>query len=81
MSTYFASPTYFDFFDNLTSNFLMPLGAILMSLFVGWRLERARLGNELDLRDGALLGTWLVLLRYVAPVAILGILIIKWAPL
>ena len=81
MSTHFASPTYFDFFDNLTSNFLMPLGAILMSLFVGWRLERARLCNELDIRDGSLLGTWLVLLRYVAPAAILGILIIKWAPL
>lgn len=81
MSTYFASPTYFDFFDNLTSNFLMPLGAILMSLFVGWRLQRARLRQDLDLGDGALLGAWLVLLRYVAPIAILGILIIKWAPL
>lgn len=81
MSTFFDSPDYFAFFDNLTSNFLMPLGAILMSLFVGWRLERARLSNELDLRDGRLLGAWLVLLRYVVPIAILGILIIKWAPL
>ena len=81
MRTYLASPTYFDLFDNLTSNFLMPLGAILMSLFVGWRLERARLHDELAFSNEALLDTWLVLLRYVAPIAILGILIIKWAPL
>ena len=81
MSTYFDSPHYFAFFDNLTSNFLMPVGAILMSLFVGWRLERARLCHDLSVTDGALVGTWLVLLRYVAPIAILGILIIKWAPL
>ena len=43
MNTYLASPTYFDFFDNLTSNILMPIGAMLMALFVGWRIERARL--------------------------------------
>ena len=78
MQTHFASPTYFDFFDNLTSNFLMPVGSILMSLFVGWRLDRAHLSGELAIEDGRLLQTWLILLRYIAPLSIFGILIVKW---
>ncbi len=36
METHLKSPSYFDLLDNLASNFLMPVGAILMSLFVGW---------------------------------------------
>ena len=78
MSTYFASPTYFDFFDNLTSNILMPLGAMLMALFVGWRINRARLCNELAVEDGPLMAVWLVLLRFIAPLAVFGILMLKW---
>lgn len=78
MNTYLASPTYFDLFDNLTSNILMPIGAMLMALFVGWRLERALLCDELAIQDGGLLKTWLVLLRFVAPLAVLGILLLKW---
>ncbi len=73
-----ASPTYFDFFDNLTSNFLMPVGAILMSLFVGWRLDRAQLSGELAIKDGRLMQVWLMLLRYIVPLAIFGILLVKW---
>ncbi len=80
METHLKSPNYFDLLDNLTSNFLMPVGAILMSLFVGWRLERASLCNELAIPDGKLLNTWILLLRYVAPIAVFGILIIAWAP-
>ncbi len=76
--THLASPTYFDFFDNLTSNFLMPVGAILMSLFVGWRLDRAHLSGELAIKDGSLMHAWLILLRYIVPLAILGILLAKW---
>ncbi len=76
--THLASPTYFDFFDNLTSNFLMPVGAILMSIFVGWRLDRAHLSGELAIKDGNLMRVWLLLLRYIVPLAILGILLVKW---
>ena len=76
--THLASPTYFDFFDNLTSNFLMPVGAILMSIFVGWRLDRALLLGELGIEDGRLMQAWLILLRYIVPLAILGILLVKW---
>lgn len=78
MGTYLASPTYFDFFDNVTSNILMPIGAMLMALFVGWRLERALLCDELTIQEGCLLRTWLVLLRFVAPLAVFGILLLKW---
>ena len=78
MNTYLASPTYFDFFDNLTSNILMPIGAMLMALFVGWRIERARLCGELAIPDGSLMATWLVLLRFIAPFAVFGILMLKW---
>lgn len=31
---------YFDFLDKLASNYLLPLGALIISLFVGWKIDR-----------------------------------------
>lgn len=31
-----SQPSFFDFMDNLASNWMLPLGGLLISLFVGW---------------------------------------------
>jgi NSS family neurotransmitter:Na+ symporter len=64
----------FDLFDFLSSNILMPLGGILICLFVGWvyglpELEK-RLSNEGRLSNRGLIRAIFFLVRYVAPLFI-----------
>ena len=65
----------YDLIDYLTANLLMPIGGILIALFVGWRLKPAELIAELGMQNPIIFKTWFFLVRFVAPLAILGILI------
>jgi neurotransmitter:Na+ symporter, NSS family len=70
----FADKTFFDVMDFLSSNVLPPVGAVLTSVLVGWRLRRTIVDEEL--RDttpfAARVCVWL--LRYVCPIAIAAVL-------
>jgi neurotransmitter:Na+ symporter, NSS family len=59
-----------DLLDYLTANILLPLGGMLIALFVGWRMRAASLRDELRL-DGWPFALWHGLVRYVAPIAVL----------
>jgi neurotransmitter:Na+ symporter, NSS family len=64
----------FDAADYLVSNVLMPLGALLISIFVPMKIKKSVLYDELSLGGGFPLGLfqiWFFLIRYVAPIAIL----------
>ena len=72
--------TIFDFFDNLSSNVLMTLGRLLTVLFVGWRLKKTDIYDEFTnggtLRPNVrIFGVLWILIRYVAPVAVLAVFI------
>ncbi len=71
----FAGKTVFDLIDYFTANVMMPLGAILIALFVGWRMQPNVLDSELSFGSPWLFRTWIWTIRVVAPLAILGILI------
>jgi NSS family neurotransmitter:Na+ symporter len=65
--------TLFDALDNLTAKILMPVGAIFISLFVGWKLKKADLQRELSSNGKyktAYFSVFLFLVRFVAPIAI-----------
>jgi NSS family neurotransmitter:Na+ symporter len=69
----------FDLFDFLSSNVLLPLGGILICLFVGWvyglpELEK-RLSNDGALHNGALIKGIFFLVRFVAPISIAVVLL------
>ena len=67
--------TIYDLIDYFTANLMMPIGGILISVFVGWRLTPDTLADELTLQNPLLFRAWLFLVRFVAPLAILAILI------
>lgn len=73
-----AGNTVFNFLDRLSANFLMPLGALLIVVFVGWKMGREDVRDEFT-NGGALRGNGRVfglvyfLIRYVAPLAIIVI--------
>jgi NSS family neurotransmitter:Na+ symporter len=63
--------TAFDMLDYLTANIMLPLGGLLIALFAGWRMRRSSLLEELAIPDAWLFRLWYVLLRFVAPVAVI----------
>ena len=66
--------TIFDFLDHLCSDWLLPLGGLVFTLFVGWKMSKAAVRNEFT-NGGTvnvrLFGVIYFLMRYVAPVGIL----------
>ncbi|MCH2136937.1 MAG: sodium-dependent transporter [Phycisphaerales bacterium] len=69
--------SYFDTMDVLTSNWMLPLGGLLIAIYAGWIMP-ARLRNaELSDFSGPLAASWLVLVRYVAPVLVTIVLLDK----
>jgi NSS family neurotransmitter:Na+ symporter len=71
----FRDKTIFDLIDYLTANIFMPIGAILISLFVGWRLKTELLNSELEFVNRHFFQCWLILVRFLAPLAILVIFV------
>ena len=69
---------FFDLLDFVTAKIMLPLGGLLVCIFVGWYLKRSvsyeELTNGGKLKAG-LFNLYIFLLRYVAPVAIILIFI------
>lgn len=70
--------TVFDLFDFITANLLMPIGAIFFTLLIGWYLPKADVYDELS-NSGAikpkLFNIFYFIIRYIAPLALLVVLI------
>ncbi len=71
----FAGMTYYDLIDYFTANVMMPLGGILIALFVGWRLRPEMLADELSFGSPLLFRLWLWMIRIVAPVGIVAVMV------
>ena len=70
-----AGKTIFGLLDYFSSNLLMPLGGILMAVIAGWLIPGAACKTELNAGEGLHFGFWRFLIRYVAPLAVLGIFV------
>lgn len=68
------SLSIFDASDYLVSNILMPIGAVLIAIFVGFKMPREVLVAEI--KQGSHWGkrvfaTWFLLIKYVVPIAVI----------
>jgi NSS family neurotransmitter:Na+ symporter len=70
----FKASTIFDLTDFFASNVLLPVGALLTSLLVGWRLDRATIAGDFG-ANPRMRGFLLALLKYLCPLAIVGVLV------
>ncbi len=61
--------------DALTANVLLPLVCLLTALFVGWRLRPEILRLELSRESDIFFSLWRFLLRYIAPPAVLLVML------
>ncbi len=64
---------FFDAVDWLTANIMLPLGGLLIAIFVGWVMKDSHVRKELQMKNEALYLVWRVLIRIVAPIAVVVI--------
>jgi NSS family neurotransmitter:Na+ symporter len=75
-----AGKTLFEAVDFIAGNVLTPIGALLTCLLIGWRLDRAIFVTELRGTTPFVQRACRGLLRYVAPLAIGGVLLMALLP-
>ncbi len=63
--------TLFENLDHLSSNILLPLGGLFITIFAGWVMCKNSTAEELDIGTGAAYNWWRFLARWVAPAAVL----------
>ncbi len=73
----FIGATYYSIVDYVTADIMLPVGGILIAFFTGWLLDMKILQQELGWQlKGPWYQLWRFLLRFIAPIAILLILIV-----
>ena len=70
----FDGLTIYALIDYFTANLMMPIGGILIALFVGWRVQPEFVEENLAFGSPLIARTWLWTLRVVAPLAIFAVL-------
>ncbi len=71
---------FFESLDFLSTNLLLPIGGMLVALFVGWKMSDKQLTHDshahgLNIAPPGLLRLWRFVLRYIAPLAIAVVLV------
>jgi len=66
----FESRTIYDSMDFIMSAILLPIGAFLTAIFVGWVATRDGIRDQLGMGESAGYKLWRLLIRYVVPVAV-----------
>lgn len=67
------SGSIFNTLDFLTANIMLPLGGLLISLFVGWKLGYTRVRKQISELPTLLFNIWFIILRFIAPAGVLVI--------
>ena len=72
----FGSKNLFDWFDFVTAAILMPIGGIFIAIFVGYIMDKQVIREALIPYMGEMFfSIWLFIIRYVAPLAVLIIML------
>ena len=72
----FGSKNLFDWFDFVTAAILMPLGGILIAIFVGYVMNKQLIRDTLvPFMGETLFRIWLIMIKYVSPIAVLIIML------
>ncbi len=72
----FFGKTFFDSLDFLTANILLPLGGLLIALFVGWFMREALVRDELlgNAAPPMSYRLWRLVIAYLSPLLVLAIM-------
>ena len=65
------SGSIFNTLDFLTANIMLPLGGLLISIFVGWKLGYTRVRKQISELPVLLFNLWFIVLRFIAPAGVI----------
>ncbi len=74
----FGDMTFFDFMDKFSANILLPIGALLIVIFVAWKMKKESFYDEITNQNTlkiAVKGFVFFIIKYVAPLVIIVIFI------
>ena len=69
-----AEMGFFDLFDWFSTNYMLPIGGLFTCLFIAWAVKDSIRRDEFGIK-GVLYAVWLLILRFVTPVAVIIILL------
>jgi NSS family neurotransmitter:Na+ symporter len=74
--------TFFDHVDNISSNYLLPIGGMLTALFVAWVWGTKEAHKEIERHETTFhwAAYWEFVIRYIAPVAVAIVFLAKIFP-
>jgi NSS family neurotransmitter:Na+ symporter len=67
--------SFFGFLDDLTTKYSLPIGGLLIAIFVGWSLPKQKVRLNFEIRSGWIYQGWYWSLRVLAPLGILIVII------
>lgn len=73
----FDGMTIYDSLDFVMANVLLPVGAFLTSVFIGWFASTDAVRDEMGLPNGMAFKSWRLLIRFVVPVAVAVVFVIS----
>jgi len=72
---YLGDGTLLDKLDYVLSNVLLPFGALMTTVFLGWFMKKSIVAETLDNQLGSAFGLWYSIVKYIAPVALIVVLL------
>lgn len=66
-------PGVFETLDYATTNIMLPLGGLLIAVFVGWIMRRNTVRKQLKDTGELMFNIWYVLTRFIAPAGVIAI--------
>ncbi|MFD2637373.1 sodium-dependent transporter [Piscibacillus salipiscarius] len=61
--------------DFFTANFVLPFGAVLMAIFVGWYLDREQAKRNSEIENPVMFNIWYGIVKYLVPIVMIALVI------
>ena len=71
---------FFDLVDQISSNVLLPLGGLLIAIFITWRLPRETVIGQLEIKSAPTWTLWKVVTGVAAPASVLVVFLNTFVP-
>lgn len=67
--------SFFDIFDFVSTNYMLPVGGLLICLFVGWFMKKKYIQSESFNPDMLIFKVWNFILKFLTPIAVIIIIL------
>ncbi len=71
----FGSKNFFDWADFITASVMLPMGGLIMAIFVGHVIEKERVASMLKTQLGMIYPLWYFSIRYIVPLALFVVML------